>query len=505
LLSATQLNAVITGVTGGSSTGAVIYTPAAGTLLNAGASQTLHVDVAATDNYNAASKDVSINVNQRPITIIQTSGQFKYCGQPDPVFIYVASESLIPGNFYYGGLSRSVANDVGTYNYLIGTLSAGNNYILTLAGSITFEIKGVSIDASNTSTAIQLGTATKILTATVTSGTALVSNATVTFTVTNNGNITPIVAAAVTNSNGVATYNLPSGLLATGLYQVTAVAGSGCAQSVAYFSVYDPSAGFVTGGGWINSPAGAYSADPSLTGKANFGFNAQYKKGNNVPDGNTEFQFQAGNLNFKSTNYATGSLVIAGAKAIFQGTGTINGTGNYNFMVSAIDGSINGGGGTDKFRIKIQTAGGGVVYDNNFGISDNGDPVTALGGGSIVIHSTGNNKSRLTDTATSKSNISIASNVTSTLSNELDGNGKLSIKVMPNPTSYYFTLILKSLSRENVKLTVTDATGRIIEQRSSVSANSTLQLGGQYHPGIYIAEFIQGNDRITLRLIKEGK
>jgi hypothetical protein len=95
--------------------------------------------------------------------------------------------------------------------------------------------------------------------------------------------------------------------------------------------------------------------------------------------------------------------------------------------------------------------------------------------------------------------------VTSTLSNELDGNGKLSIKVMPNPTSYYFTLILKSLSRENVKLTVTDATGRIIEQRSSVSANSTLQLGGQYHPGIYIAEFIQGNDRVTLRLIKEGK
>ncbi|MGN6296327.1 MAG: T9SS type A sorting domain-containing protein [Ginsengibacter sp.] len=505
LLSGTQLNAVVTGVTGGSATGAVTYTPAAGTLLNAGASQTLHVDVAATDNYNAASEDVTINVNQRPISITPTSGQFKYCGQPDPVFTYVASESLIPGNSYSGGLSRSGTNDVGIYNYLIGTLSAGNNYILTLAGSNTFEIKAVSIDASNTSTAIQLGTATKILTATVTSGTALVSNATVTFTVTNNGNITPIVAAAVTNSSGVATYNLPSGSLATGLYQVTAVTGSGCAQSVAYFSVYDPSAGFVTGGGWINSPAGAYSADPSLTGKANFGFNAQYKKGNNVPDGNTEFQFQAGNLNFKSTNYATGSLVIAGAKAIFQGTGTINGTGSYSFMISAIDGSINGGGGTDKFRIKIQTAGGGVVYDNNFGISDNADPTTALGGGSIVIHSTGNNKSRLMDTVTSKSNISMANNLTNALSNDLDGNGKLSIKVMPNPTSYHFTLILKSLSSENVKLTVTDITGRIVEQRPSVSANSSLQLGAQYHPGVYIAEFIQGQNRITLRLIKEGK
>ncbi len=27
--------------------------------------------------------------------------------------------------------------------------------------------------------------------------------------------------------------------------------------------IYDPDGGFVTGGGWINSPAGAYSADPT--------------------------------------------------------------------------------------------------------------------------------------------------------------------------------------------------------------------------------------------------
>src|SRR5207302_434908 len=55
--------------------------------------------------------------------------------------------------------------------------------------------------------------------------------------------------------------------------------------------VYDPAAGFVTGGGWINSPAGAYTLDPSLVGKANFGFVSQYKKGATVPTGETEFQF----------------------------------------------------------------------------------------------------------------------------------------------------------------------------------------------------------------------
>jgi hypothetical protein len=427
----------------------------------------------------------------------------KYCGQPDPSFTGTLTGFLAADNVT-AAYSRTPTVESAATSYTINaTLNPTGvltNYNITY-NTASFTINSVSIDASNTSTAIQLGTATKLLTATVTSGSVVVPNATVTFTVGNNGNITPITVTQVTDANGVATVNLSSGSLAVGLYQVTAVAGSGCSTSVAYFSVYDPSAGFVTGGGWINSPVGAYSADPTLTGKANFGFNAQYKKGNNVPDGNTEFQFQAGNLNFKSTSYGTGSLVIAGAKAIFQGTGTINGSGSYSFMISAIDGSISGGGGTDKFRIKIQTAGGGVVYDNNVNAANNADPTTCLGGGSIVIHSTGNTK-RTMDTVKTNSNLAML-NPDNAI--EPEGNGKLSIQVMPNPTSYYFTLILKSLSKENVKVTVTDITGRVVEQRTGVSANSTIQLGNQYHPGIYIAEFMQGNDRITIRLIKEGK
>lgn len=58
--------------------------------------------------------------------------------------------------------------------------------------------------------------------------------------------------------------------------------------------VYDPAAGFVTGGGWINSPAGAYSANTDLTGKATFGFVSKYQNGATVPTGNTEFQFLGG-------------------------------------------------------------------------------------------------------------------------------------------------------------------------------------------------------------------
>ena len=65
--------------------------------------------------------------------------------------------------------------------------------------------------------------------------------------------------------------------------------------------IYDPSGGFVTGGGWINSPAGAFTANPSLTGKANFGFVSKYEHGATVPTGNTQFQFQTANFKFQST------------------------------------------------------------------------------------------------------------------------------------------------------------------------------------------------------------
>jgi hypothetical protein len=88
-------------------------------------------------------------------------------------------------------------------------------------------------------------------------------------------------------------------------------------EVTAFVAVYDPAAGFVTVGGWIMYPAGAYTANPDLTGKATFGFVAKYKKGANVPDGNTEFQNKAGDLNFKSTSYDW--LVVAGMKAHFKG------------------------------------------------------------------------------------------------------------------------------------------------------------------------------------------
>ncbi|HSH75435.1 MAG TPA: hypothetical protein VLA09_07125, partial [Longimicrobiales bacterium] len=134
--------------------------------------------------------------------------------------------------------------------------------------------------------------------------------------------------------------------------------------------------GFVTGGGWIDSPAGAYKPELSLAGRASFGFVSKYKKGAQTPSGQTEFQFQTGDLNFHSSSYDWLLVTGEGDKAQFKGTGTINGEGTFKFMVWAGDDD------PDTFRIRIwvedplgvETA----VYDNAVG--------QPIAGGSIVIH-----------------------------------------------------------------------------------------------------------------------
>ncbi len=202
------------------------------------------------------------------------------------------------------------------------------------------------------------------------------------------------VAGTVAETAGSGTCEATHTFTAAGIYRVKlTVTDDDGASSVAttvgdllaFVVVYDPDGGFVTGGGWIQSPAGAYAADPGLAGKATFGFNSKYQKGASVPTGQTEFHFQVASFNFHSAAYDW--LVVAGARAQFKGVGMVNGAGDYGFMLTGIDGQVAGGGGVDRFRIKIwDRATGGVIYDNQVGADDDAEPSTALGGGSIVIH-----------------------------------------------------------------------------------------------------------------------
>lgn len=188
------------------------------------------------------------------------------------------------------------------------------------------------------------------------------------------------------------TFSLASvGIVEPGVYEVC-VTGTdengvtGLGERV-YLVVYDASAGFVTGGGWIWSPQGAYTPNADAEGKANFGFVSKYKKGASEPTGNTEFRFAAVDLNFHSDNYEW--LVVAGAKAMFKGTGTINDEGPFKFMLTAGDGDLKNNGSPDTFRIRIWEEDDGAeitIYDNQMGDTDDADATTELGGGSIIIH-----------------------------------------------------------------------------------------------------------------------
>ena len=116
------------------------------------------------------------------------------------------------------------------------------------------------------------------------------------------------------------------------------------------------------------------------TGKATFGFVSKYQKGKTTPTGQTEFVFSAGNINFHSSAYDWLLVNQAGTNAQFKGFGTINGAGNYSFMLWAGDGDTDTNPSTlDTFRIKIwDTATNQVVYDNQ---AD-----TAISGGNIIVH-----------------------------------------------------------------------------------------------------------------------
>ncbi len=195
-----------------------------------------------------------------------------------------------------------------------------------------------------------------------------------TYTFTNVG-IYPITLKVTDDDGGFGTANTISGV-------------------AAMVVVYDTGTS-VTGGGWFDSPEGAYLWGPYDTGKATFAFVAKYRKGATIPTGETEFRFNTADLSFHSESYDW--LVCGGSKCKFKGQGTLTIKRKWGgpwdqeikvrFMISAIDGDLPGGDGKDRFRIKIWDLYSDyyVYYDNMRGWDEEAEP-PEIGGGSIVIH-----------------------------------------------------------------------------------------------------------------------
>jgi hypothetical protein len=147
--------------------------------------------------------------------------------------------------------------------------------------------------------------------------------------------------------------------------------------------VYDPSAGFVTGNGKIESVAGADPVNLQASGTAMFSFSSKYLQSNQTPSGDLSFQFKLGDLSFKSDQMEW--LAVSGEpRATFRGTGTVNKMYPCKFEADVWDGSYqsNTAMNVDAFGIKIfGCVGGGFPNGYRYLI-----PATPLSNGSIVIH-----------------------------------------------------------------------------------------------------------------------
>jgi hypothetical protein len=194
-------------------------------------------------------------------------------------------------------------------------------------------------------------------------------------------------SGTVQEANGAGTASGSHTYTSAGVYtpQVTVTSNRGgtATAQASYVVMYDPSAGFVTGGGWYTSPAGASTLFPSATGKFHFGFDVKYPAGASAPTGSTQLSFQEASLTLQSTTYSW--LVVSGSQAQFEGTGTVNGAWGYTFLITVVDG---GKSGPDLIRIEIwNTTSGAIIYDSQPGAPDISTPTTSIGGGNIIIHS----------------------------------------------------------------------------------------------------------------------
>jgi len=78
------------------------------------------------------------------------------------------------------------------------------------------------------------------------------------------------------------------------------------------------------------------------------------------------------------------------------------------------------------------------------------------------------------------------------------------IRVLSNPSPNFFDIQIQGKADNNIRLTVYDNLGRVVERRSSLPFNQTVRLGGLYRTGIYLVEIVQGTQKQTVKLVKSN-
>jgi predicted extracellular nuclease len=127
--------------------------------------------------------------------------------------------------------------------------------------------------------------------------------------------------------------------------------------------------------------AGKVTGAGTFVGGA-FDFSAQFADAQTIPSGATSLSLEGG-LELSSTDYDW--LVVSGDRATYQGTGTLNGTPGYGFLLSVLDVGKSKTA-TDSIRVKIWDGDGAVVYDSQPGADTWASPTSNLTSGNITIH-----------------------------------------------------------------------------------------------------------------------
>lgn len=84
-----------------------------------------------------------------------------------------------------------------------------------------------------------------------------------------------------------------------------------------------------------------------------------------------------------------------------------------------------------------------------------------------------------------------------------DGEGfEDDFRIIPNPSSGYFTLMTNIVTSERIELKLMDVTGRLISTMNATGFQP-IRFGDQLKPGLYFAQITRGKYSRTLRIIKQ--
>jgi hypothetical protein len=370
------------------------------TLVNNGSNDACGIKSLALSKTAFTCSDIATNPNVVTLTVTDNNGNVSTATANVTVIDAVAPILTVPANIVKlndPGVCGAVVNigqATATDNCTVATIT--NNAPAFFPVGIT-TVTWTVVDVNGNST---IGTQT----VEITNNAPVISGLTVS-PLLNLGSTTLASATHADNNLVAATWNWGDGLSTpgtisgtqlsgnhvysqTGLFNVTLTIEDACGKSdtktYSYVVIYNPCNGFVTGGGNFTTPKGAYSANTSLTGKSNYGFEVKYEEGKPVPKGEFEFQFTAAKFKMKATTIEW--LMVNGDMAVMKGNAKVNEKAGYHFIASVVDGKIPTKNGTDYLRLIVWDNAGNVLYDNQIGDPDYARALTPISYGQIVIH-----------------------------------------------------------------------------------------------------------------------